>query len=42
MRVFDVDGAIVMITSRLKVAYQDAAAVAGLAAVLDSIRIEQA
>jgi hypothetical protein len=41
VRVLDVNGTIIMITSRLKLGYQDAAAVAGLATVFDSIRIEQ-
>ena len=41
VQVFDVDGSIVMVSSRLKARQrEDAAAVAGLAAVLDSIRIE--
>jgi hypothetical protein len=41
LQVLDVNGTIIMIASRSKLGHQDAAAVAGLAAVLDSIRIEQ-
>jgi hypothetical protein len=41
VRVLDVNGTIIMITSRSKLGHQEAAAVAGLAAVFDSIRIEQ-
>ncbi len=41
VEVLDLNGTVIMITSRLKAGYQDAASVAGLAAVLDSIRIEQ-
>jgi len=42
VRVFDVNGSIIMLTAKLKTGHQDAAAVDGLAAVFDSIRIEQA
>ena len=41
LRVLDVNGTVILITTRLKLANQDAVAVAGLATVLDSIRIEQ-
>lgn len=41
VRVFDVNGTPLMITSKLKQGHQDAAAVAGLAAVLDSIHIDR-
>ena len=41
LRVFDVNGSIILINGRLKPDHQDASAVAGLAAVLDSIRIAQ-
>jgi hypothetical protein len=42
LNVLDVNGTIVIINTRLKPEHQDAAAVAELSALLDSIRIEQA
>jgi hypothetical protein len=42
LRILDVNGTIIMINTRLKPGHQEGPAVAGLAAVLDSIRIEQA
>jgi hypothetical protein len=41
LRVLDVNGTIIIINTRLKPEHQDASAVAGLAATLDTIRIEQ-
>ncbi len=42
LRILDLDGTIIIINTRLKPEHQDPNAVAGLAAVLNSIRIEQA
>ena len=41
VQVLDLNGTVIMIASRLKQEHQDAAAVAALADVFDSIRIEQ-
>jgi hypothetical protein len=41
LRVLDVNGTIIIVNTRLKPEHQDANAVAGLAATLDTIRIEQ-